>query len=97
MPCSSAAVATAVKPETASEGVDLYAPDLRKRSRGVSRTRNGAPFCSSSECRLQPRWQSWAGSAAMARRYQHLIDSIRRDVAKQVGGLLWNTDNGEAR
>jgi hypothetical protein len=25
----------------------------------------------------------------MAIRYQHLIDSIRRDVAKQVGGLLW--------
>lgn len=28
-------------------------------------------------------------NAAMAKRYQHLIDSIRRDVAKQVGGLLW--------
>lgn len=28
-------------------------------------------------------------SAAMAKRYQHLIDSIRRDVAKQVGRLLW--------
>lgn len=28
-------------------------------------------------------------SAAMAKRYQHLIDSIRQDVAKQVGGLLW--------
>jgi integrase len=28
-------------------------------------------------------------SAAMAKRYQHLIDSIRRDVAKQVGKLLW--------
>jgi integrase len=31
-------------------------------------------------------------SAAMATRYQHLIDSIRRDVAKQVGGLLWEPD-----
>lgn len=30
-------------------------------------------------------------SAAMAKRYQHLIDVIRRDVAKQVGGLLWDT------
>jgi hypothetical protein len=29
----------------------------------------------------------------MAKRYQHLIDSIRRDVAKQVGGLLWDADN----
>ncbi len=34
-------------------------------------------------------------SAAMAKRYQHLIDSIRRDVAKQVGGLLWDSaDSG---
>ncbi len=32
-------------------------------------------------------------SAAMAKRYQHLIDAIRRDVAKQVGGLLWDADN----
>jgi integrase len=35
-------------------------------------------------------------SAAMATRYQHLIDSIRRDVAKQVGGLLWDAANGES-
>jgi hypothetical protein len=27
-------------------------------------------------------------NAAMARRYQHILDSIRRDVASQVGGLL---------
>jgi integrase len=32
-------------------------------------------------------------SAAMAKRYQHLIDTIRRDVARQVGGLLWDSDN----
>jgi hypothetical protein len=32
-------------------------------------------------------------SAAMAMRYQHLIDTIRRDVAKQVGGLLWDADD----
>jgi integrase len=40
-------------------------------------------------------------SAAMAKRYQHLIDSIRRDVAKQIGGLLWDAgydgqDDGRA-
>ena len=28
-------------------------------------------------------------SASMAVRYQHVLDSIRKDVAKQVGGLLW--------
>jgi integrase len=28
-------------------------------------------------------------SAAMARRYQHVIDSVRHDVANQIGGLLW--------
>jgi hypothetical protein len=32
-------------------------------------------------------------SAAMAKRYQHLIDTIRRDVARQVGGLLWDADD----
>lgn len=31
-------------------------------------------------------------SAAMAKRYQHLVDSIRHDVARQVGGLLWASD-----
>ncbi len=31
-------------------------------------------------------------SAAMAKRYQHLIDTIRRDVAKQVGTLLWDAE-----
>ena len=28
-------------------------------------------------------------SAAMVTRYQQLSGTIRRDVAKQVGGLLW--------
>jgi hypothetical protein len=28
-------------------------------------------------------------SAAMATRYQHVLDCIRKDVARQVGGLLW--------
>jgi integrase len=34
-------------------------------------------------------------SAAMAKRYQHLIDSVRRDVAKQVGGLLRDEAEGD--
>jgi hypothetical protein len=28
-------------------------------------------------------------STAMAARYQHMTDPIRRDIAKRVGGLLW--------
>jgi integrase len=28
-------------------------------------------------------------SPTMAKRYQHVLDAIRRDVASQVGGLLW--------
>jgi integrase len=28
-------------------------------------------------------------SAEMAARYQHVLDSIRKGVADQVGGLLW--------
>jgi integrase len=35
-------------------------------------------------------------SPAMAKRYQHLIDTIRRDVAKQVGGLLWDADGASS-
>jgi integrase len=35
-------------------------------------------------------------SAAMAARYQHVLDSIRKGVADQVGGLLWaSTADGE--
>ena len=30
-------------------------------------------------------------SAEMAARYQHVLDSIRKGVADQVGGLLWNS------
>jgi integrase len=30
-------------------------------------------------------------STAMAARYQHVTDPIRRDVARRVGGLLWTT------
>jgi integrase len=32
-------------------------------------------------------------SASMAKRYQHLIDSIRRDVACQVATLLWESQD----
>jgi integrase len=32
-------------------------------------------------------------SAEMAARYQHVLDSIRKGVADQVGGLLWGTDD----
>jgi integrase len=28
-------------------------------------------------------------SAAVATQYQHVLDCNRKDVAKQVGGLLW--------
>jgi integrase len=30
----------------------------------------------------------WSNSA-MATRYQHITDAVRRDVAQRVGGLLW--------
>ncbi len=32
---------------------------------------------------------AWS-STAMAARYQHVTDPIRRDVAVRVGGLLWS-------
>lgn len=35
-------------------------------------------------------------STAMAARYQHMIDPIRRDIAKRVGGLLWQASEGIA-
>ncbi|WP_435120243.1 tyrosine-type recombinase/integrase [Amycolatopsis thermoflava] len=34
-------------------------------------------------------------SASMAQRYQHVTDSVRRSIAEQVGGHLW--EQGEAR
>jgi integrase len=33
-------------------------------------------------------------STAMAARYQHVTDPIRRIVADQVGGLLWAAQDG---
>jgi integrase len=32
-------------------------------------------------------------STSMASRYQHVTDPIRRDVAAQVGSLIWATDH----
>jgi integrase len=34
----------------------------------------------------------WSDSG-MAKRYQHLTAQIRHDIAKQVGGLLWEPDS----
>ncbi|GAA2352519.1 hypothetical protein Cme02nite_26380 [Catellatospora methionotrophica] len=36
-------------------------------------------------------------SAGMAARYQHLTDSIRKDVAKQVGGVIWKRTKKEKK
>ncbi len=36
-------------------------------------------------------------STAMAARYQHVTDPIRRTVADQVGGLLWADQRSLAR
>ena len=33
-------------------------------------------------------------SSSMTTRYQHITDKIRRDIAKQVGGLIWTTPAG---
>jgi integrase len=32
-------------------------------------------------------------SPVMAKRYQHVLDAIRKDVANQVGGLLWDAED----
>jgi hypothetical protein len=29
---------------------------------------------------------------AMAARYQHMVDAVRADVARQVDGLIWQSD-----
>jgi integrase len=34
-------------------------------------------------------------SAEMAARYQHVLDGIRKGVADQVGGLLWDDTDGD--
>ncbi|MEU6409647.1 hypothetical protein [Microbispora sp. NPDC046933] len=33
-------------------------------------------------------------STGMARRYQHVTDTIRHTVAQQVDGLLWESTDG---
>ncbi|MDM4783215.1 MULTISPECIES: site-specific integrase [unclassified Micromonospora] len=37
----------------------------------------------------------WSNSA-MAARYQHLTTQVRRDIARQVGGLLWSSSTTNA-
>ena len=37
------------------------------------------------ETKTETRWSS----PAMAKRYQHVLDAIHKDVADQVGGRLW--------
>lgn len=34
-------------------------------------------------------------TTAMAARYQHMVDTVRRDIARQVDGLIWKPDNGD--
>jgi len=36
-------------------------------------------------------------STAMAARYQHMIDPIRKDIAKRVGGLIWSSPPHDER
>lgn len=49
--------------------------------------------CSSSVSPSGPSWASWGGSTtAMAARYQHMVDAVRADVARQVDGLIWKLD-----
>ncbi|TGZ17757.1 hypothetical protein DV517_27300 [Streptomyces sp. S816] len=31
-------------------------------------------------------------TTAMAARYQHMVDAVRADVARQVDGLIWKTE-----
>ncbi|MET8031752.1 site-specific integrase [Streptomyces sp. NPDC005345] len=35
-------------------------------------------------------------STAMAARYQHMVDTVRNDIARQVDGLIWSTEEGGA-
>jgi len=34
-------------------------------------------------------------SSSMAKRYQHITAQIRKDIAKRVGGLLWDLAEGD--
>jgi hypothetical protein len=31
----------------------------------------------------------------MARRYEHITNEVRQDVAKRVGGLIWRPKEGQ--
>lgn len=36
----------------------------------------------------------WADSS-MAKRYQHITQQVRQDIAERVDGLIWAVDDGE--
>jgi integrase len=36
----------------------------------------------------------WSDTA-MAKRYQHVTDKVRPDIAKRVGGLVWEAAAGD--
>jgi hypothetical protein len=36
-------------------------------------------------------------STAMAAKYQHVIDAVKRDVATQVDGLLWESSSRKGK
>jgi integrase len=35
-------------------------------------------------------------TTAMAARYQHMVDAVRADIARQVDGRIWKTEPGPA-
>ncbi len=32
-------------------------------------------------------------TTAMAARYQHMVDAVRADIARQVDGLIWKSES----
>ena len=76
--------------EAAAEG---DAEDVQRGPAPVGSTADG--LAQTGQAHAHPTAMALMGwsSAAMAKRYQHLIDTIRRDVARQVGGLLWDADD----
>src|SRR5215472_7105155 len=67
-------------------------PARQPESAGHYRCRKPGHVVKFGPCSALTGWSS----AAMAKRYQHLIDTIRRDVARQVGGLLWDAGDASA-
>jgi integrase len=55
------------------------------------------PACQTGKGSRWPAVTSIMGwsSAEMAARYQHVLDSIRKCAADQVGGLLWGTEDDD--